>query len=93
MPMFVMPHINVPIIARNMRFNAFPAAPTNGVIAACTSKATKFLTYNSVATTKNPASHCNDVEATPCLVALVELPLVASCLHFAANTSLFLCST
>lgn len=89
MPMFVMPHISVPIIARYMRFNAFPAAPTNGVIAACTSEATKFLTYYSVGTTQKPASHCNDVEAAPCLVALVELPLLASWLHFAADTSLF----
>ena len=89
MPMFVMPHISVPIIARYMRFNAFPAAPTNGVIAACTSEATKFLTYYSVGTTRKPASHCNDVEAMPCLVALVELPLLASWLHFAGDTSLF----
>ena len=66
MPMFVMPQISIPIIARNMRFNVHPAAPTNGVIAACRSKAAKLLAYKSVATTYNTASHCNDVEATPC---------------------------
>ena len=46
MPMFVMPQISVPIMARYMRFIVFPAAPTNGVSTACKSKVTKLLTYD-----------------------------------------------
>ena len=40
MPMFVMPQISVPMMARNMRFTVFPAAPTNGVSTACKSRPT-----------------------------------------------------
>ena len=46
MPMSVMPQISVPIMARNMRFIVFPAAPTNGVNTACKSRAAKLPTHD-----------------------------------------------